>query len=257
MTKSAFSFESKHSISVQMQSTFFDDSALGYFSQFALQQQQQQQQPQQQMPPQQLLKHANAYPSSPNPENTQLPLPNVDFPLPSPLSSPPPASPPPALAIASNGVLVPVDHVQLYEFILASNLSTSYALTPPEPQMSTSTTACTASVIRPFVDQPAAPFPLYQQEPVYGHHHSQNEGLPAMVSSPPPIARGANASAHCANCGTTETSAWRKDADGRTVCNACGLYKKQRGYDRPAAFPFRKAVVRRRMRAKKMPVAAL
>ncbi|KAJ3118057.1 hypothetical protein HK100_000685, partial [Physocladia obscura] len=55
----------------------------------------------------------------------------------------------------------------------------------------------------------------------------------------------------CVNCGTYETSVWRKDEYSRSICNACGLYKKQHGHDRPASFPFRKSVVRRRRRGGK------
>jgi hypothetical protein len=28
----------------------------------------------------------------------------------------------------------------------------------------------------------------------------------------------------CTNCGTTKTTAWRRNSDGKLVCNACGLY---------------------------------
>ena len=37
---------------------------------------------------------------------------------------------------------------------------------------------------------------------------------------------GAPSRPECTQCGTTETSLWRKDADGKTVCNACKLYFK-------------------------------
>ncbi|EJU00517.1 glucocorticoid receptor-like protein, partial [Dacryopinax primogenitus] len=37
----------------------------------------------------------------------------------------------------------------------------------------------------------------------------------------------------CSNCDTTNTPLWRKDADGSTLCNACGLYMKLHGAPRP------------------------
>ncbi|VBB32506.1 unnamed protein product [Acanthocheilonema viteae] len=37
----------------------------------------------------------------------------------------------------------------------------------------------------------------------------------------------------CANCRGTNTTLWRRDADGRPVCNACGLYYKLHQVQRP------------------------
>ncbi|KAI0029190.1 hypothetical protein K488DRAFT_56981, partial [Vararia minispora EC-137] len=39
----------------------------------------------------------------------------------------------------------------------------------------------------------------------------------------------------CANCGATKTPLWRRDAEGKTVCNACGLYQKNRNTPRPTS----------------------
>uniref|UniRef100_A0A8C5MLD4 Transcription factor GATA-4 n=1 Tax=Leptobrachium leishanense TaxID=445787 RepID=A0A8C5MLD4_9ANUR len=39
----------------------------------------------------------------------------------------------------------------------------------------------------------------------------------------------------CANCLTTTTTLWRRNAEGEPVCNACGLYMKLHGVPRPLA----------------------
>ncbi|KAM4772506.1 transcription factor GATA-4 [Rhinophrynus dorsalis] len=39
----------------------------------------------------------------------------------------------------------------------------------------------------------------------------------------------------CANCHTTTTTLWRRNAEGEPVCNACGLYMKLHGVARPLA----------------------
>ena len=50
----------------------------------------------------------------------------------------------------------------------------------------------------------------------------------------------------CANCATTTTTLWRRIKENVTVCNACGLYFKVHGKDRPTQL--RKDVVQTRKR---------
>lgn len=50
----------------------------------------------------------------------------------------------------------------------------------------------------------------------------------------------------CANCGTKATSMWRRNSSGDSVCNACGLYFRLNGINRPPAM--RKETIRTRRR---------
>ncbi|KAJ7769570.1 hypothetical protein DFH07DRAFT_1005700, partial [Mycena maculata] len=52
--------------------------------------------------------------------------------------------------------------------------------------------------------------------------------------------------AQCYNCHTTATPLWRKDDEGKTVCNACGLYYKLHGAARPISM--KSDVIRKRAR---------
>ncbi|KAG5643654.1 hypothetical protein DXG03_000534 [Asterophora parasitica] len=64
--------------------------------------------------------------------------------------------------------------------------------------------------------------------------------LPPRSSSP------VHRIAQCYNCHTTATPLWRKDDEGKTVCNACGLYYKLHGSARPISM--KSDVIRKRSR---------
>ena len=53
----------------------------------------------------------------------------------------------------------------------------------------------------------------------------------------------------CSNCETQITSLWRRNQDGNSVCNACGLYFKLHNVARPKAM--KKDVIQTRKRKQK------
>lgn len=55
-----------------------------------------------------------------------------------------------------------------------------------------------------------------------------------------------DAESSCKNCGTTVTPLWRRDENGHTICNACGLYHKLHRVHRPVTM--KKSTIKRRKR---------
>ena len=49
----------------------------------------------------------------------------------------------------------------------------------------------------------------------------------------------------CTNCQTSSTSTWRKDSEGRPLCNACGLYLRIHKINRPAEWARSGAIMKR------------
>ncbi|KAG7660879.1 GLN3 [[Candida] subhashii] len=56
---------------------------------------------------------------------------------------------------------------------------------------------------------------------------------PGSTASTPSGVAAAQKPTECFNCKTLKTPLWRKDAEGNTLCNACGLFLKLHGTTRP------------------------
>ena len=63
---------------------------------------------------------------------------------------------------------------------------------------------------------------------------SRKSNLGRTVSSSRGAAAGGRPGVICANCATSSTPLWRKDRiTGLVMCNACGIYLKTHGSNRP------------------------
>ncbi|KAF7731451.1 putative electron transfer flavoprotein subunit [Apophysomyces ossiformis] len=72
---------------------------------------------------------------------------------------------------------------------------------------------------------------------------------PVSTPAPSPPAEEVsddNQNQQCANCQTTTTPLWRRDEQGNTICNACGLYYKLHNVHRPITM--KRSTIKRRKR---------
>ncbi|XP_014478946.1 PREDICTED: box A-binding factor-like isoform X2 [Dinoponera quadriceps] len=67
-----------------------------------------------------------------------------------------------------------------------------------------------------------------------GLYHKMNGMNRPLVKQPRRLSATRRLGLACSNCETTMTSLWRRNAMGEPVCNACGLYFKLHGVNRPS-----------------------
>ncbi|KAJ3119082.1 Erythroid transcription factor [Physocladia obscura] len=177
------------------------------------------------------------------------------------------------LVIASNGFMIANDQFSAYEFLLACSTNL-VPLAPPLPESTPIPASMPAATPLMMLAPPLTPVPvprsavpsvrcggacpktpiLPSQNYSYSNASSTTSAAKTLASArvvssplfsvlhPKPL----KPKPVCVNCGGTETSVWRKDRLKNSLCNACGLFRKQHGYDRPQSFPFRKTSVQRR-----------
>uniref|UniRef100_A0A0A9WSX8 Transcription factor GATA-4 n=3 Tax=Lygus hesperus TaxID=30085 RepID=A0A0A9WSX8_LYGHE len=66
-----------------------------------------------------------------------------------------------------------------------------------------------------------------------GLYHKMNGMNRPLVRQPRRLSTKGRQGLTCSNCNTGTTALWRRNAQGEPVCNACGLYYKLHGVNRP------------------------
>ncbi|XP_019618792.1 PREDICTED: transcription factor GATA-4-like [Branchiostoma belcheri] len=93
-----------------------------------------------------------------------------------------------------------------------------------------------------------SPYTAYVSPDMASWSTFDNVGFhPRAIGGPTLARRSSSEGRECVNCGATSTPLWRRDGTGHYLCNACGLYHKMNGVNRPLIKPQRRLSASRRV----------